>query len=53
VNRGLHSIETFVYLLALKVKYPGHIYLLRGNHECKEMCQAYGLYDECISKYNG
>lgn len=52
VNRGYHSIETFLLLLSLKLKHPDRVHLLRGNHECRQVCQVYGLYDECLAKYN-
>merc|ERR1711988_1997951 len=33
VNRGKQSCETICLLMALKVRYPDQIILLRGNHE--------------------
>ena len=36
VDRGHHSVETLSLLLCLKLKFPGHITLLRGNHEVRK-----------------
>ena len=51
VDRGSNGVEVLELLLALKVKYPEHITLLRGNHESRQICFAYGFYEEITRKY--
>jgi serine/threonine-protein phosphatase PP1 catalytic subunit len=53
VDRGRNSVETVALLLALKVRYPSRVWLLRGNHETPEISQMYGFFDECEARFPG
>jgi len=52
VDRGTHSLETMCLLMALKIKYPNQIHLLRGNHEDRWINAAFGFQTECIQRLN-
>lgn len=52
VDRGFYSTETFFLLLALKIRYPTKMFLIRGNHESAQITQDYGFKEEVKRKYN-
>jgi len=52
VDRGSHSLETICLLLALKLKYPNRIHLIRGNHEDRWINNGFGFSDECMNRLN-
>ena len=51
VDRGANGLECMFLLMALKIKHPEKVWLLRGNHECAAINRIYGFHDEC--KRNG
>lgn len=51
VDRGEFSLEVITFLLALHIKYPCQITMLRGNHEFPDICSSYGFKDELNSTF--
>lgn len=52
VDRGSFSVEVILTFLLLKISCPDGIYLLRGNHETKNMNKIYGFEGEVKAKYD-
>lgn len=45
VDRGHFSVETIEYLFILKILYPDKIFLIRGNHEMRQITMVWtGFY---------
>ena len=53
MDRGSHSLETICLLMALEVKYPKQIHMIRGNHEDRFINYNYGFADECSARIEG
>lgn len=45
-------MEVIILLMAMKIKYKNNIFMLRGNHESRQMTQCFNFYQECCEKYN-
>lgn len=52
VDRGSFSVEVILTYLLFKFACPDGIYLLRGNHETKNMNKIYGFEGEVKHKYD-
>jgi len=51
VDRGQYSVEVITLLFSLLIAFPGHITLLRGNHEFDSMNQNYGFHMEIMNQF--
>lgn len=52
VDRGNYSVEVISVLYSMKILFPNHVILLRGNHESKEITRFHGFMIECLRKLN-
>ena len=51
VDRGPKQLECLLIVLTLKILNPRKYYLLRGNHETREMNQYYGFFHDFMHKF--
>ncbi len=51
VDRGLHQLECFIFILALKIQDSNKYYLLRGNHETLEVNREYGFFQDFLNRF--
>lgn len=47
VDRGSFSIEVMGLVLALKLSFPKTVFMLRGNHECRQLTSFFNFRKEC------
>ena len=52
VDRGIYGIEVCMLLFSLKLRSAKQMVLLRGNHESRNMTEAFTFRDEVVSKYD-
>ena len=46
VDRGSYSIEVLLLIYSMKLTFPKRIWMLRGNHESRQMTQFFNFRDE-------
>ena len=51
VDRGEFSIETVLVVFLLKILFPSHIYIIRGNHEFSCLCDECGFRSQIVTVY--
>mmetsp|Transcript_18218 Transcript_18218/g.18201 ORF Transcript_18218/g.18201 Transcript_18218/m.18201 type:complete len:229 (+) Transcript_18218:6-692(+) len=52
VDRGSFSIEVTLLLYAVKLNFPQTVYMLRGNHECRQMTSFFNFREETLYKFD-
>ena len=52
VDRGSFSLEVVMVLFSIKINYPSTVFLLRGNHECRQLTTFFSFRKECLYKHD-
>lgn len=52
VDRGAFSVEVLLVLYSIKLNFPQNIFMIRGNHECRQMTTFFNFRAECLFKYD-
>ena len=52
VDRGIYGFEVILLLFAIKLNFPENVFMLRGNHETKNMTQHFTFREEVCEKYD-
>ena len=52
VDRGSFSIEVLLTLYSIKLNFPQNVFMIRGNHECRQMTTFFNFRSECLFKYD-
>lgn len=53
VDRGIYGVECVVYLFCMKILAPHNFFILRGNHEIREIQEQFSFWAECSTRFNG
>ncbi|KAI1301256.1 Serine/threonine-protein phosphatase PP2A-like PPG1 [Halotydeus destructor] len=51
VDRGDYGVEVVLYLFCMKLLAPGQFYLIRGNHEVRQLQKTFTFTRECEKKF--
>ena len=51
VDRGQFGVEIVSHLFAQKVIAPNKIYLIRGNHEHRDVQEHFSFLNECLNRF--
>lgn len=52
VDRGCFSVECVLLLYSLKINFPQSFFMIRGNHECRQLTSFFNFRAEVLNKYD-